>query len=221
MAPRGFPVARRPPIDVEKLAWAVRQQIAPEVDANAYVSGLRLLEQFHHRKVTVRIGDRTYPVTYDVMELTPGVEAEATFCAATERAVIRMSLKTYEELGKDWGRARFSLYHELGHVFMHGAELAEQHRIRNAEAALRRGQVFRHHRYCDTEWQSNWFSAAFLAPAKGLLQLERSGVELTGQLVSEMFGMGPTSAGYRITNYASIRDELSQLWPERDGGGRG
>jgi hypothetical protein len=218
---RGICVQKRTPLEIERLAWSVRQRFIPEVGPCERVPAQHFME-FCLRKMQVTVKGKEYRIDYDILELAGSHEAETTFSADTGRIEIRLPPRAYEGLSKDYARDRFTFFHELGHVYLHGAELLDRRRIRHAQEALQRGEVLTHTAFRDTEVQANSFSAAFQAPSLGLLQMERAQGALSESLIQRTFGLSAESARYRLKNFTDDRSALAELWPEEAlRGGRG
>ena len=67
----------------------------------------------------------------------------------------------YHEAIQDSMRARFTLSHELGHLFLHGGLTGYARSVGPAS----------HPFYCDSEWQADLFAAEFLMPRASVCEL--------------------------------------------------
>jgi hypothetical protein len=104
--------------------------------------------------------------------------------------------ETYQRLGEDDGRARFTGCHEFAHVVLHGDQMAErmvslsqqtEYMFRSDSSSLRAFE--------DPEWQANYLAGALLMPRKALVLLKRRlgrGL-LPSDLVSE----------FKVSSYAA------------------
>ncbi|MFB6349447.1 ImmA/IrrE family metallo-endopeptidase [Moraxella sp. ZJ142] len=75
-----------------------------------------------------------------------------------DKKLMHIREDVYEALHGNDPRARFTIAHEFGHLFMHKG------------VALNRGDG-NHKTYEDSEWQANQFAAELLAPLKGCVGL--------------------------------------------------
>jgi Zn-dependent peptidase ImmA (M78 family) len=87
-------------------------------------------------------------------------------------------------------------------------KLVELSSIPHEVAALNRGQIPAHRVYEDTEWQANAFAAAFLVPAAGLANLERSRGILTAQELVRRFNVSFDAARIRLDCFRARRSDL-------------
>lgn len=104
-----------------------------------------------------------------------------------------ISPAVYDALGRDDGRARFTLAHELGHVVLHATQLQAMNR--------QIGELVLHRRfslpaYRDPEWQADQFAAALLMPMDGVRAvIARSGN--SAHTVASVFRTSFTAAAKR------------------------
>ncbi len=70
--------------------------------------------------------------------------------------VIRIREDVYNRATEGVGRDRFTISHEIGHIFLHS----------NNIAMARSNEKFPI--YCDPEWQANVFAREFLCPLSGI-----------------------------------------------------
>jgi hypothetical protein len=128
---------------------------------------------------------------YDVSELPIGIEAAMD---PQEKLVI-LSPQTYEDLLDDAARARFTVAHEIGHVFLHAKYLRNRLVDGGNILKLNRGVIpaFR-----DPECQANAFAASFLMPTHHVDKMIREGVGIDS--LAKQFKVSQDSAEYRISN---------------------
>ena len=110
-------------------------------------------------------------ITYDIVdstELPIGVEA----CCFPEKAIVQLTLHTYESACLDNPRARFTVIHELGHLAL--SHTRTFHRESNQGLEIKAFE--------DSEWQANTFAAEFLMPAD---DIRRRGLRTAGELILE------------------------------------
>lgn len=70
--------------------------------------------------------------------------------------IIRIREDTYENAIKGNGRDRFTIVHEIGHIFLHSNDVSM---ARSSEEIPI---------YCDPEWQANTFARELLCPLNGI-----------------------------------------------------
>jgi hypothetical protein len=123
-----------------------------------------------------RLGDLQIRVDGRTIEVAPHVEpipreGLTRYREDPERFEVVLREDTYERLeGSDDPRARFTVFHEIGHLVEHPRLLLQMSEIPHAERALMRGRT-EHAAFYDTEWQANAFAGALLIPAAGLRKL--------------------------------------------------
>lgn len=71
--------------------------------------------------------------------------------------VIRIREDVYDNAVNGIGRDRFTISHEIGHIFLHSDNIV----------MARSNEKFPI--YCDPEWQANTFAREFLCPINGIL----------------------------------------------------
>lgn len=105
--------------------------------------------------------------------------------AMTTPTSVRLELRddVYEELHRHDGRARFTVAHELGHMFLHRSETGFARFDRSARMPL----------YESSEWQADRFAAELLMPLSFATACS-SAVE-----IKTMFGVSMQSAEIRWT----------------------
>ena len=200
--PRGY-------AKIEQATLRARQRLG--FSPTNSVPGESILWRF--KDITIPIGGTEYPLTWDVQDRLPENElARASFETNEQSFVVTFSKETYEFLeAEDWSsqhcRARFSLCHELGHVFLHSNEVKRLGEIPVLGSALLRAGYRGLKPFQDAEWQANVFAAAFQCPALGLKALEDR-KRLTLQEVQDTFQLSRTAAARRLKTYHDRREEL-------------
>lgn len=189
---------------IEGIAARVRRVLAPDVPLSEALPGLELfenLEAFGVRTPTGKIS-----LSYGVLDLPAGVEAETRYFEDNNCIVVGLSATTYKHLERGQGRARHTLNHEVGHAVLHAEQLKRMSTLPHAAAALARAQE---HRFCeDTEWQADAFAAALEMPARGLLALESRYGNLSSSLVSSMMQVSVEAAVNRLNTFGTRRAAL-------------
>lgn len=204
---RGMKVNRaRSYSELEHVAARIRGLLAPGLEPDErFPAGVGLFERLGSHEV--HAGARRIGLAYAVVDLPPGSCAFARYDARTDEIVVTLSTATYTAVEDGDARARFSLCHELGHVFLHGVELLRLSEIPHFEAVLARRQAPEHPVYLDSEWQADSFAAAVLMPAAGIAALARSRT-VSAKLLANHFGASHEAAKYRLTTYADRKDAL-------------
>lgn len=161
---------RVPPTSVAKIraaAMNVRSVLMPD--------GARDLETF--------VGSlQKFDITVDVVEddfLLPGVEASCI----PEKRVIYISSSTYEAVRRNDGRARFTIFHELGHLLL--AHSRSFHRDTRADFPI----------WENSEWQADQFAAEITMP---LILIRKLGLTEAWELQEE-FGVSYQAACHRLS----------------------
>lgn len=95
--------------------------------------------------------------------------------------IIRIREDTYENALKGKGRDRFTIVHEIGHIFLHSNKVSM---ARSSDSIPI---------YCDPEWQANTFAREFLCPLKGVS--DNDGVEL----LAEKYGISKEVAKIQLS----------------------
>ncbi len=204
--PRGFPTDR--PLSYAKIEQHARRVcsiIAPTRLVTEALPGLGLFE--HLNTYTVRIGDQSVPLDYEVKNFPSGIDALARYEEQEQEIVVTLSESTYENLEGGDPRARLTLCHEIGHAVLHTRELLRLSRISHREAALLRGEKPSHKTYQYTEWQANAFASAILMPAQGLAVLETQG-KLSQSAVQRCYEVSALAAKIRLKVYQERKNEL-------------
>src|SRR5258708_5491504 len=141
--------------DIEKLAVAFRRYIDPNLMPDRPAPGIPLFEGLD--QLSFDVGGEVMHLESAVNnDLGPAALAEARYING--KIVVTLTEETYLELERGAGRARFTFYHELGHVLLHGVLLKRLSVLPVGDVALSRGTA--HKPFENTEWQANALSAA-------------------------------------------------------------
>jgi hypothetical protein len=190
---------------LERIAVHVRACLLPGHSDLEPVPGLELFERLDEYTVTVR--GSNLPLQYGAEQLPTGLEAQAYYSTEETAIVVALTEDSYRALSAGFGRALFTLAHEIGHAVLHPQELLER-RIASVDArALHRGTAGGHKAFMDTEWQANGFAAAMLVPATGLAKLEASG-RLDARNIARTYLVSQQAAELRLKVFVDRRDEL-------------
>lgn len=106
-----------------------------------------------------------------------------------DKNLIQVQDSVYEGARRGQGRDRFTLAHELGHLFLH----------RGVTAYARTAVSSNHKLYEDSEWQADAFAAEFLMPFNEILQCS-SAME-----VSDLYDVSFQAAQVRFKKVRGIR----------------
>jgi hypothetical protein len=187
---------------LERAGRFIRNKLCPGITCTESMPNV--FEDLEDHAVTCN--GRSIPLTNDVVELPAGVEGRTRFNVEQQRLFIQLSTETYVGLTVHEGRARFTLFHEISHAYLHVRELLRLAELPHDEAALLRAGS--HPNYYDSEWQANATSAAILMPAEGLAALEQRDGELTLENVVTTFNVSAISAEIRINIFNERRADL-------------
>ena len=196
---------------IERAAEHVRSIIAAGVAVNEPLPGIALFESLDQHWVS--LGRKNIAISYAVEDLQRGVEAQARYDTDRKEIEICLSRPTYEALEREYpasryARAKFSLYHEIGHTVLHTDKLVELSTMPHHRAALLRGEKRNHEVFMDTEWQANAFAAALQVPAHGLRLLEEEIGELSPELIMQRFRISRAAADVRLKLFLERRAQL-------------
>ena len=128
---------------------------------------------------------------FSIAELPAGIEA-VTDLATKE---LTLAPSTYEGLHNGIGRCRFTVAHELGHIFEH-QYLRLSFENGNRALRLNRGLI---RPFQDPEAQANVFAAALLMPRTAILNLDAN--ERTPFNISKNAGVSYDAAEIRLKTY--------------------
>jgi Zn-dependent protease with chaperone function len=130
-----------------------------------------------------------FGITYDVVDegyLPPNVEASCL----PEKRVIYITSSTYEGVIRNDDRARFTIFHELGHLLL--AHSRNFHRDTTVSFPI----------WENSEWQADQFAAEILMP---LDVIRAKNLIVAGELRKE-FGVSHTAASIRLSKLRARRE---------------
>ena len=147
MQNKGFPVAPMRTSEIRKIARFYRARIK---DA---------LSMIGKGSLKLELDMLVEGIMEDIhIEIVRRSEMPADYAQAIpEQRKIKLREDVYEDLYYGNPRARFTLAHELGHLFLN-------HRVDQTFA--RSHQEYTHECFRDSEWQADTFASEFLAPAQ-------------------------------------------------------
>lgn len=132
---------------------------------------------------------------YAIKDLPPYVEA-ITSCKSRQ---IILSAETYERLGDPthpgYGRARFTVAHELCHISEHAQFLTESTSLKPDHTGIRLNRASLKP-FEDPEAQANAFATRFLMPTAQVKLLLQQGATVYD--IARIFGVSFQAANYRI-----------------------
>lgn len=190
-------------VNIERRAAEVIEQLVPGRLPDDPLPGIDLFEEMTlapgEPPFTIPFGrDQVLGLGAAVTNIAEGQLARARYVREEGRIVIEFGDVAYAMLRRGNPRGLSTLYHELGHAYLHTAELVDLEYIEHARAALaRHGDS--HPQYRDSEWQADTFAYAALAPLRLLKQLKREG-RLSPRELAATTGISKESAAYRINN---------------------
>jgi Zn-dependent protease with chaperone function len=170
----GFRVAKSSVREIRTKAVSVREILMPE--------GVPDLELF--------LGElERFGITYDVVDdgyLPPGVEATCL----PEKRLIYITASTYDSIVRNEDRARFTIFHELGHLLL--AHSRSFHRDTTLDFPI----------WENSEWQADQFAAELLMP---LDVIRAKNLTTAGELRKE-FGVSHSAASIRLAKLRGRRE---------------
>ncbi|PKL44336.1 MAG: hypothetical protein CVV41_06775 [Candidatus Riflebacteria bacterium HGW-Riflebacteria-1] len=175
--------------DLEGIGLAIRQRVA--VESLKEPSSIDLASLFE--------ADLKWLLGYEyqIKHLPSDVEA-MTLCKSKQ---IILSHETYDSLGDEsssgYGRARFTVAHEICHIAVHAKYLRESTSLRGESSGIRLNRSFLKP-YEDPEIQANAFAARFLMPTFQVEMLLREGATINE--IAEVFGVSYEAACYRVNS---------------------
>lgn len=95
--------------------------------------------------------------------------------------ILRVREDTYENALNENGRDRFTIVHEIGHIFLHSNKVSM---ARSSEKIPI---------YCDPEWQANTFARELLCPLKGINNCDNV------ELIADKFGVSKEVAKIQLS----------------------
>ena len=143
------------------------------------------------RYVEFHLVDETETDYHVSTALPPGTWAETRFKLMT------ISEETYWDAHAGGGFARFTIAHEIGHVYLHQDLLMKRfHSSQQGNELFTRDQL---EPYCDPEWQADEFAASLLMPTSGMTHLRQRYVERATYVnaVMSVFKVSFAAANYR------------------------
>lgn len=192
---------------MEGIATNLRLGMAPDVPLFEALPGAHLYDALD--KEIVKAGGRDVVLRTDTRVLPAGTLGETSFDRINDRLMLVLSEETYLGLERDEGRARFSFFHEVGHIALHSDLLLRLGQIHRAEAALQRASADPYPRYSDTEFQANYMAAALLMPAAALEHLSQGSSQiLFASEVADRFKVSREAAELRLRNFYEKRPQL-------------
>lgn len=206
---RGIKVKPLRAITLDDRGALSRARLAPNTAPDQCIDMLQVFEALDGLVIPLPGGRGHATLKQDVQGLPTRCMARTYYDDANRQVIIQLDNKTYAGLRRGEGWARFTLPHEIGHAREHLAELVELTELPHAEIALTRANP-QHRVFEDSEWQSDRFAAAFLAPDEGLAMLHRCG-RLAEEHVMRVYGMARSTARYRIHNYWTAMRQRARL----------
>jgi hypothetical protein len=198
---------------IEERARQVRQFLAPELLPTDTLPGEAMFDLLPEKTILTSLGST--PISIGVEDLG-GLGGETRFDREAGELRLVISDETYSGLRNDVGRDRFTLFHEIAHLFDHYEQVIRLARIPHQIAALQR-VTSDHKPYFDTEWQANSIAAALLAPAGGIEAMIASlGREPTSSEVAAAFLMSGEAARHRLNVFIPRRAELRRVWTTKE-----
>jgi hypothetical protein len=143
---RGFQVPPLSAVKINRVAINCRRKLF-DVDEDEPIDLWDLVERFLPSKLGIN---------YDIREVDVMKEVEAAVNPDKGELIIRedVYLALTDPTSYAHGRARFTIAHELGHLFLHeGITLNRQIKIKD------------HKVYEDSEWQADTFASELLMPS--------------------------------------------------------
>ena len=186
--------------EIEAIASAFRRTLGLETARK--LSGVWLFERLD--ELVILHNGAEIPVDYKVAPLEWGVEACSCYNPETGKIDVVLSPETYAELRAGKPRALFTLCHECGHLVLHTEELITR-ATHGVDPSLNRRKS--HPIFRDTEWQSDWFAGAFIAPAKDVIALHDALGFVTPSDVARSFSMSKHGSEVRLRNVAKLLPE--------------
>lgn len=113
---------------------------------------------------------------------------------------IILASTTYELLHQEDGRARFTVGHEIGHVYIHAPFVFDCIFENRRTVKLNRSEI---ETFKDPDWQAEVFASAILMPTNHISRLIRSGVD--ADFVARTFKVSRAAAKKRIEKYLRFR----------------
>ena len=191
---------------LESVAARVRALFFPGLSDVTALPGRDLFDKLDEQAVSVR--GTTVRLQCGVEPLPQGLQGLTYHSVEDEEIVVVLTTETYRQLCAGGARALFTVGHEVGHAFLHPAELVDLARVGARPGVLRKGEVESHRTYMDTEWQANGFAGALLMPACGLLKIKAAG-SLDARTVASTYGVSRQAAERRVKILAEQGNKLA------------
>jgi hypothetical protein len=177
--------------DIEKLATAYLHRKAPE--------RISTPGPFPVHQAWDDIPDDFKGVIAGVGELPPGEEGR---CDSNNRVYISPDI--YEKMLNGDGRSRFTVLHEIFHVWRHREYIRRMIKGNRHQALYRRKSEVRAYR--DPEWQANQFAGRVLVPTAAAVKLSEANA-VTLHLVSAMMSTFQVSRQAAEVRLSQLKQE--------------
>ncbi|MEQ4693441.1 ImmA/IrrE family metallo-endopeptidase [Providencia manganoxydans] len=139
---------------------------------------IRKLLQLENTKKINLVGLVELFIHHDLMEIVEDSELEGRYALTyPDENLIKIRNSVYDDLCNGSNRARFTIAHEIGHLFMH-----------KNQSAFARGGSKNHKIYEDGEWQADTFASYFL------INKDLVDKSMTANDISRTFGVSYTAA---------------------------
>lgn len=195
---KGFPAERGRSGEVLSVAAErLRQLFFPGIRCDEAFDAAEALESLRGR--TQRFKGTVVALNWEVRALPDQLEGVSYFNARREMFVVALGERTYCDVHDGMPRARFTVCHELGHIYLHSSELVTMRALPPADRFMAR-ETANHPIYLDTEWQANSFSGRVLVPDAGLSWLLARG-RFNAHEVANRFGVSSQVALARIDQF--------------------
>lgn len=179
----------------------IANQFRETLGLTGRIYGVRLFDRLD--ELVVQVDGDTIPVDYGVKELDWGVMACTKYDPACAKIDVFLNPTTYQQLLRGDPRALFTLAHECGHIVLHTKELIMR-ALKPPQAALHRRKT--HPVFRDTEWQSDSFAGAFIAPLYDVLALHDRLGQIDPSDVTREFGLSRQASAIRLDNVAQLTE---------------
>lgn len=127
--------------------------------------------------------------SWEIADLKHGCEAEVDF----EYRVLRLSEQTYLDLHVGKQRARFTVMHEVGHIWLHSKHFEKILRKERPNVVMQRKKI---PAYKDPECQANAFGSCALMPSRHVISMLAQGKGATE--LHTVFDVSTEAAMYKI-----------------------
>jgi hypothetical protein len=155
---------------------------------------------------TIPVGrDQVIGLGAAVTEIPDGQHARTRYSPDEGLVMIEFSETAWGWLQTGHPRGLYTLWHELGHAYLHIRELLDREWIEHQTHVLARNGRPTHKFYQDSEWQADTFAACALAPMSMLRHLKSTG-RLSPEILAQTAGISEESARYRISNAVRLQE---------------